>query len=174
MEENEELSDESLSERINHSSFQRSFSTTVFNILCGFKNVFCSGMFVKGSAFVVGFWNPSKGLRAIMAVIPLLVCIYYVIASLFKALICRQFQTPLNTWLCGNTSSTNSSSASLTDNLDRIEVVDLLSLVSSSAVHTDVKRDILLVYVEIATKDSLLRDSGEGFLYSRAFYLGYT
>ena len=34
----------------------------------------------------------------------------YVIASSFKALICQQFQTPLNTWLCGNTSSTNSSS----------------------------------------------------------------
>ena len=34
----------------------------------------------------------------------------YVIASSFKALICQQFQTPLNSWLCGNTSSTNSSS----------------------------------------------------------------
>ena len=134
MEENEELFDESLSERINHSSSQRSFSTTVFNILCGFKNVFCSGMFVKGSAFVLGFWHPSKGIRAIMAVIPLLVDIYYVIASVFKAFICRQFQTPLNTWLCGNTSSTTSSSASLTDNFGRIELVDLLSLVASSAV----------------------------------------
>ena len=134
MEENEELFDESLSERINPSSSQRSLPTTVFNILCGLKNLFCSGMFVKGSAFVIGFWNPSKGLRAIMAVIPLLVCIYYVISSLFKALICQQFQTPLNTWLCGNTSSTTSSSASLTDNFGRIELVDLLSLVASSAV----------------------------------------
>ena len=134
MEENEDLFDDSVSERINHSSSQRSLSTTVFNILCGFKNRFCSGMFVKGSAFVVGFWHPSKGLRAIMAVILLLVDIYYVIASLFKAFICRQFQTPLNTWLCGNSSSTNSSSASLADNLDRIELVDLLSLVASSAV----------------------------------------
>ena len=134
MDENEELFDESLRERINHSSSQRSLSTTVFNILCGLKNLFCSGMFVKGSAFVLGFWHPSKGLRAIMAVIPLLVDIYYVIASVFKAFICRQFQTPLNTWLCGNTSSTNSSSASLTDNLDRIELVDLLSLAASSAV----------------------------------------
>ena len=132
--ENEELFDESVSGRINHALSQRSFSTTVFNILCGFKNVFCSGMFVKGSAFVVGFWYPSKGLRAIVAVIPLLVDIYYVIVSLFKAFICRQLQTPLNTWLCGNTSSTNSSSASLADNLDRIELVDLLSLVASSAV----------------------------------------
>ena len=134
MEENEELFDESLSERINPSSSQRSLPTTVFNILCGLRNLFCSGMFVKGSAFVVGFWHPSKGLRAIMAVIPLVVCIYYVIASLFKALICQQFQTPLNTWLCGNTSSTTSSSASLTDNFGRIELVDLLSLVASSAV----------------------------------------
>ena len=133
MEENEELFDESLSEQINHSSSQRSLSTTVLNILCGLKNLFCSGMFVKGSAFVVGFWHPSKGLRAIMAVIPLLVDIYYVIASLFKAFICRQFQTPLNTWLCGNTSSTNSSSTSLADNFGRIELVDILALVSSSA-----------------------------------------
>ena len=134
MEEDEELFDESLSERINHSSSQRSFSTTVFNILCGFKNVLCSGMFVKGSAFVVGFWYPSKGLRAIMAVILLLVDIYFVIASLFKAFICRRSQTPLNTWLCGNTSSTNSSSASLADTFGRIELVDLLSLASFSAV----------------------------------------
>ena len=133
MEENEDLFDESLSERINHSLSQRSFSITVFNILCGLKNLFCSSMFVKGLAFVLGFWHPSKGLRAIMAVIPLLVGMYIVIASLFKAFICRQFQTPLNTWLCGNTSSTNSSSASLTDKLDRIELVDLLSLVASSA-----------------------------------------
>ena len=133
MKDNQELFDESLSERINYSWFQRSLSTTVFNILCGLKNLFCSGMFVKGSAFVVGFWHPSKGLRAIMAVILLLVDIYYVIASLFKAFICRQFQTPLNTWLCGNTSSTNSSSASLADNLGRIELVDILSLVGFSA-----------------------------------------
>ena len=68
-----------------------------------------------------------------MAVIPLLVDIYYVIASLFKAFICRQFQTPLNTWLCGNTSSTNSSSTSLADNFGRIELVDILSLVGFSA-----------------------------------------
>ena len=98
MEENEELFDESLSERINPSSSQRSLSTTVFNILCGFKNLFCSDMFVKGSAFVVGFWYPSNYGRNY---------IYYVIASLFKAFICQQFQTPLNIWLCGNTSSTN-------------------------------------------------------------------
>ena len=134
MEENEELFDESLSERINPSSSQRSLPTTVFNILCGLRNLFCSGMFVKGSAFVVGFWHPSKGLRAIMAVILLLVDIYFVIASLFMAFICRRSQTPVNTWLCGNTSSTNSSSASLADTFGRIELVDLLSLASFSAV----------------------------------------
>ena len=134
MEENKDLFDDSVSERINHSSSQRSLSITVFNILCGLKHLFCSGMFVKGSAFVVGFWHPSKGLRAIMAVILLLVDIYFVIASLFKAFICRRSQTPLNTWLCGNTSSTNSSSASLADTFGRIELVDLLSLASFSAV----------------------------------------
>ena len=134
MEENEEICDDSVSERINHSSSQRSLSTTVFNILCGLKNLFCSGMFVKGSAFVVGFWHPSKGLRAIMAVILLLVDIYFVIASLFMAFIYRRSQTPVNTWLCGNTSSTNSSSASLADTFGRIELVDLLSLASFSAV----------------------------------------
>ncbi|CAH3029774.1 unnamed protein product [Porites evermanni] len=129
MEENEDLFDDSVSEGINHSSSQRSLSTTVFNILCGLKNLFCSGMFVKGSAFVVGFWHPSKGLRAIMAVILLLVDIFFVIASLFKALICQQFQTPLNTWLCGNTSSTNSSSTSLAST----SLVDILSFVASCA-----------------------------------------
>ena len=82
MEENEELFDESLSERINPSSSQRSLPTTVFNILCGLKNLFCSGMFVKGSAFVVGFWHPSKGLRAIMAVILLLLLLLDIPTSL--------------------------------------------------------------------------------------------
>ena len=134
MEENEDLFDDSVSEGINHSSSQRSLSTTVFNILCGLKNLFCSGMFVKGSAFVVGFWHPSKGLRAIMAVILLLVDMYFVIANLFTAFICRRSQTPLNAWLCGNTSSTNSSSTSLADNLGRIELVHFLSFVASSAI----------------------------------------
>ena len=69
-----------------------------------------------------------------MAVILLLVDIYFVIASLFMAFICRRSQTPVNTWLCGNTSSTNSSSASLADTFGRIELVDLLSLASFSAV----------------------------------------
>ena len=133
MEENEDLFDDSVSEGINDSSSQRSLSTTVFNILCGLKNLFCSGMFVKGSAFVVGFWHPSKGLRAIMAVILLLVDIYFVIACLFTAFICRRSQTPLNAWLCGNTSSTNSSSTSLADNLGGIELVHFLSFVASSA-----------------------------------------
>ena len=82
MEENEDLFDDSVSERINHSSSQRSLSITVFNILCGLKNLFCSGMFVKGSAFVVGFWHPSKGLRAIMAVILLLLLLLDILTSL--------------------------------------------------------------------------------------------
>ena len=82
MEENKDLFDDSVSERINHSSSQRSLSITVFNILCGLKNLFCSGMFVKGSAFVVGFWHPSKGLRAIMAVILLLLLLLDILTSL--------------------------------------------------------------------------------------------
>ena len=69
-----------------------------------------------------------------MAVILLLVDIYFVIASLFTAFICRRSQTPVNTWLCGNTSSTDSSSASLADTFGRIELVDLLSFTSFSAV----------------------------------------
>ena len=92
------------------------------------------------------FWHVCKGIgfcRRFLAsqqrtpryngVILLLLDIYFVIASLFRAFICRRSQTPVNTWVCGNTSSTNSSSASLADTFGRIELVDLLSLVASSA-----------------------------------------
>ena len=44
----------------------------IFNILRALKYIVCSGVFLKGSAFAMGVWNPSKGLCAIMAVILLL------------------------------------------------------------------------------------------------------
>ena len=29
------------------------------------KSLFCSGVFLKGSAFAVGLWNPKKGFRSV-------------------------------------------------------------------------------------------------------------
>ena len=117
---------------MNHSSSQRSPST-IFNILRGLKLIVCSGVFLKGSAFAVGFSNPSKGLRAIMAIILLLLDICYVFYSVYYTFICHSFETPLNSLFCGNISSTNSSSASLRNVLHGIDSLGILSLVSYTA-----------------------------------------
>ena len=100
----------------------------IFNILGASKYIVCSGVFLKGSAFAMGVWNPSKGLHAIMAVILLLLDIRYVVAdSVYYTFICHMFETPLNSWFCGNKSSKNSSSASLQNVLHGIDTLSILS-----------------------------------------------
>ena len=117
---------------MNHSSSQRSPST-IFNILRALKRIVCSGVFLKGSTFAVGFSNSSKGLRTIMAIILLLLDISYVFYSVYYTFICHSFETPLNSLFCGNISSTNSSSASLRNVLHGIDSLGILSLVSYTA-----------------------------------------
>ena len=116
----------------NHSSPQRSHST-IFNILRGLKRLVCSGVFLKGSAFAVGFSNPSKGPRAIMAIILLLLDICYVFYSVYYTFICHSFETPVKSLFCRNISSTNSSSTSLQSVFHGIDSIGILSLVSYTA-----------------------------------------
>ena len=135
---NEEFADlPSSGEQVNQSSSRR-FSSTAFRIPCRFferiKRLFCSGVFLKGSAFAVGFWKPSKGFRVIMMLIVLLLDLYYVIDAVYYTFVCRHFDTPLNSWFCGNTSATNSSLSALPDVLRGIELIGVLSLVSNFAV----------------------------------------
>ena len=51
----------------------------------------------------------------------------YIVDSVYYTFICHTFETPLNSWFCGNTSSTNSSSASLQNALHGIDTLVILS-----------------------------------------------
>ena len=54
----------------------------------------------------------------------------YVVDSVYYTFI--TFGTPLNSWFCGNTSSTNSSSASLQNALHGIDTLGILSMEDNS------------------------------------------
>ena len=51
----------------------------------------------------------------------------YVVDSVYYTFICHTFETSLNSWFCGNTSSTNSSSASLQNALHGIDTLGIVS-----------------------------------------------
>ena len=90
---------------------------------------FSSGVFLKGSAIAVGFWNPEKGFRAIMVMIVLLLDVFYLFSTLYDAFVCKRLDTPLNSWFCLNTSTTTSSSTQ-PGSLHGIELHSILSVVS--------------------------------------------
>ena len=73
------------------------------------KNLFCSGVFLKGSAVAVGIWNPKKGLRCVVMAIVFLLELFFVLNSFYHAFVCRRFDAPLYSWFCGNSSSNLSS-----------------------------------------------------------------
>lgn len=148
---------------MNHSSSQRSRST-IFNILRALKRIVSSGVFLKGSTFAVGFSNPSKGLRTIMAIILLLLDISYVFYSVYYTFICHSFETPLNSLFCGNISSTNSSSASLRNVLHGIDSLGILSLVSYTAMLLSNATFFWCMWKLPQRTVSSLRDFREGFL----------
>ena len=115
----------------NHSVSQ-GFSSTSFRIFERSKRLFSSGLFLKGSAIAVGFWNPEKGFRAIMVMIVLLLDVFYLFGTLYYAFVCKRLDTPLNSWFCVNTSTTTSSSTQ-PGSLHGIELHSILSLVSTFA-----------------------------------------
>lgn len=103
------------------------------------KRLLSSGVFLKAAAYAVGFWNPSKGYRGIMAAIVLLLDVYYLFEAVYYAFVCGHFSTSLDPWMCVNVSTTNTSSTStskvtLPELLHGVELISILSLVSCFAV----------------------------------------
>ena len=100
------------------------------------KNLFCSGVFLKGSAFAVGLWNPKKGFRSVMIAFIIVLDLFYLLAGVYYTFVCRRFDTPLNSWFCGNSSSNSSSlrSSSPKGALQGVELRFVLSLVANFAV----------------------------------------
>ena len=94
------------------------------------ESLFCSGVFLKGSAL-----GEKKGIRAIMMVIVLFLDVYYIFDAVYYAFLCKRLVTPLNSWFCGN-STLNSSSSLLspTDTLQGVELLGILSLVANFAI----------------------------------------
>ena len=60
----------------------------------GSKNLFCSGVFLKGSAFAVGLWNPKKGVRSVAMAFVFLLQLLFVLNSFCHAFLCRPSDAP--------------------------------------------------------------------------------
>ena len=100
------------------------------------KNLFCSGVFLKGSAFAVGLWNPKKGFRSVTISFVFLLDLFLALNSFYHAFVCGRFNAPLNSWFCGNSSSNSSSlrSSSPKGALQGIELRRVLSLVANFSI----------------------------------------
>ena len=99
------------------------------------KSLFSSGVFLKGAAYAVGFWNPSKGFRGIMAGIVLLLDLYQLFEVVYSAFVCGHVETPLDAWTCVNFSALHSTyKAGLPPQLHGVGLISILSLVSCFAV----------------------------------------
>ena len=124
----EALNDQGISKRICSPS-ARPFS----RIWERSKNLFCSGVFLKASAFAVGLWNPKKGFRSVMMAFVFLLDLFYVLAAVYYTFVCRRFDTPLNSWFCGNSSSNSSSSrpSSHEGDSQRVKLRRVLSLIGN-------------------------------------------
>ena len=126
-----EANDQGISKRICPASarpFRRNWERS--------KNLFGSGVFLKGSAFAVGLWNPKKGFRYVMIAFIILLDLFYLSAGVYYTFVCRRFDTPLNSWFCGNSSSNSSSlrPSSPKGALEGLELSFVLSLVANFAV----------------------------------------
>ena len=75
----------------------------------GSKNLFCSAVFLKGSAVAVGLWNPKKSFRCVPMAFVFLIELFLVLKIFYHTFVCRSSDATLDSWLCGN-SSLNSSS----------------------------------------------------------------
>ena len=99
------------------------------------KNLFCSGVFLKTSAFAVGLWNPKKGFRSVMVAFVFLSELFCLLDAVYHTIVCRHFDTPLNSWFCGNSLSNSSSLRSLSPEgaLQGVEGQRVLSLAANFA-----------------------------------------
>ncbi|XP_067031316.1 uncharacterized protein [Acropora muricata] len=100
------------------------------------KNLFCSCLFLKGSAYAAGLWNPKKGFRSVMMAFVFLLDLFYLLDSVYNTFVCRRLDTPLNSWFCGNSSSNSSSlrPSSPGGALQGVELRYVLNIVANFAV----------------------------------------
>ena len=74
------------------------------------KDLFCSAVFLKGSAVAVGLWNPKKSFRrsVAMALFVFLLELLLVSKIFYHTFVCRSSDATLDSWFCGNSSSNSS------------------------------------------------------------------
>ncbi|XP_015750367.1 PREDICTED: uncharacterized protein LOC107330242 [Acropora digitifera] len=93
------------------------------------KNLFYSCVFLKGSAYAVGMWNPKKGFHTVMMAFVFLLDLFNLFRSVYNAFVCSRSDTLLNSWLCGNSSSLRPEGA-----LQGVELRYVLNIVAYFAV----------------------------------------
>ncbi|XP_044169747.1 uncharacterized protein LOC122953823 [Acropora millepora] len=100
------------------------------------KNLFCSSVFLKASAVAVGLWNPKKSFRSVMIAFVFLLDLFYLLYAVYYNFVCRRFDTPLNSWFCGNSPSNLSSLrlSSPEEALQGIQLHVVLSIIGNFAV----------------------------------------
>ncbi|XP_044169723.1 uncharacterized protein LOC114969078 [Acropora millepora] len=96
----------------------------------GSKNLFCSGVLLKGSAVAVGLWNPKKGLRSVAMAFVFLLELFFVLNSFYHAFVCRPSDAPINSWFCGNSSSNSSSPMGAFQGIELRRVLQLVANLS--------------------------------------------
>ena len=74
------------------------------------KNLFCSAVFLKGSAVAVGLWNPKKSFRCSVAkaLFVFVLELLLVLKIFYHTFVCRSSDATLDSWFCGNSSSNSS------------------------------------------------------------------
>ena len=92
------------------------------------EGLYLEGQF-NGGFFALPVWGPDLYLEGLIhgGAYFRNFTVRYVVDSVYYTFICHTFQTSLNSWFCGNTSSTNSSSASLQNALHGIDTLGIVS-----------------------------------------------
>ena len=73
------------------------------------KNLFCSGVFLKGSAVAVGLWKPKKSFLLVAMVFVFLLELFLVLKIFYHTFVCRSSDANRDSWFCGNSPSNSSS-----------------------------------------------------------------
>ena len=73
------------------------------------KDLFCSAVFLKGSAVAVGLWKPKKSFRSVAMAFVFLLEFFLVLKIFYHTFVCRSSDATLDSWFCGNSSSNSSS-----------------------------------------------------------------
>ena len=102
----------------------------------GSKNLFCSAVFLKGSAVAAGLWNPKKSFRSFAMAFVFLLELLLVLKNFYHTFVCRSSDATLDSWFCGNSSLNSSSlrSSSPMGALQGIEQRRVLGLVVNFSV----------------------------------------